>query len=56
MQRYAKIPVIGESFDAANAGIAFDLMSVNLADLPALPRLLPALQVLQFCSAEHLPG
>jgi hypothetical protein len=27
-------------------GIAFDLMSVNFADLPDLPHLLPALQVM----------
>lgn len=43
-QRYAKLPVIDPSFSAATC-IAFDLMSINLADLPALPRLLPALQV-----------
>lgn len=44
LQRYAKLPVIGDSF-AANTCVAFDLMSINLADLPALPRLLPALKV-----------
>lgn len=44
MQRYAKLPVIEPSFSAATC-VAFDLMSVNLADLPALPRLLPALQL-----------
>ena len=27
-------------------GIAFDLMSVNLADLPRLPALVPALKLL----------
>ena len=27
-------------------GIAFDLMSVNLADLPRLPRIVPALKLL----------
>lgn len=44
MQRYAKLPVIEDSFTASTC-VAFDLMAVNLADLPALPRLLPALQV-----------
>lgn len=27
-------------------GIAFDLMSVNLADVPSLPRIVPALKLL----------
>ncbi|CAN4088947.1 unnamed protein product [Withania somnifera] len=39
-QRYPKIPV----FDAAHmhkTSIAFDMMSVNLADLPMLPKVLP---------------
>lgn len=45
MQRYAKLPVIDDSFLASTC-IAFDLMTANLADLPAMPRLLPALQVL----------
>lgn len=31
-------------------GIAFDLMSVNLADLPRLPHIVPALKLL---FAEH---
>lgn len=44
-QRYAKIPIIDASFQASTC-IAFDLMSVNLADLPRLPRHLPALQLL----------
>ena len=38
------MPVIGDTFGASTC-IAFDLMSVNLADLPALPRLVPALKV-----------
>lgn len=29
-----------------NVGIAFDLMSVNLADVPSLPQLVPALKLL----------
>lgn len=44
-QRYPKIP----SFDEINlekACIAFDLMSVNLADLHLLPRILPYLKLL----------
>lgn len=44
-QRYAKLPVIDDSFQASTC-IAFDLMTANLADLPAMPRLLPALQLL----------
>ena len=44
LQRYSKMPVIGDSFGASTC-IAFDLMSINLADLPALPRLVPALKV-----------
>eukprot|EP00959_Pyramimonas_sp_CCMP1952_P062229 1300926-Pyramimonas_sp.AAC.2 len=45
VQKYPKIPVI-EEISAPRVGIAFDLMSVNFADLPALPHLLPALQVM----------
>ncbi|BDA45073.1 probable zinc phosphodiesterase ELAC protein 2 [Coccomyxa sp. Obi] len=44
-QRYPKIPVIDASF-AASTCIAFDLMSVNLQDLPTLPAVVPALQLL----------
>ncbi|KAJ0989419.1 hypothetical protein J5N97_007775 [Dioscorea zingiberensis] len=36
-QRYPKIPVFDESH-MRNTCIAFDLMSVNVADLPALPK------------------
>ncbi|WVZ72942.1 hypothetical protein U9M48_021323 [Paspalum notatum var. saurae] len=44
-QRYPKIPVIDE-VDMEKTCIAFDLMSVNLADLPVLPKVLPHLKVL----------
>ncbi|MCO5614202.1 hypothetical protein L7F22_068482 [Adiantum nelumboides] len=44
-QRYPKIPVFDESYTNKTC-IAFDMMSVNLADLPLLPRLLPALKML----------
>eukprot|EP00898_Chlorokybus_atmophyticus_P008267 jgi/Chlat1/8441/Chrsp80S07923 len=44
-QRYPKIPVIDESY-TAHTCIAFDLMSVNLADLWLLPKLLPPLKLL----------
>ncbi|RLM93406.1 uncharacterized protein C2845_PM08G00490 [Panicum miliaceum] len=45
-QRYPKIPVIDE-VDMEKTCIAFDLMSVNLADLPVLPKVLPHLKVLR---------
>ncbi|KAK9811361.1 hypothetical protein WJX72_002525 [[Myrmecia] bisecta] len=35
-QRYPKMPVINKSFNSTTA-IAFDLMTVNLGDLPLLP-------------------
>lgn len=44
-QRYPKIPVFDESYTDRTC-IAFDMMSVNLADLPVLPKLLPALKLL----------
>ncbi|KAI5073640.1 hypothetical protein GOP47_0011653 [Adiantum capillus-veneris] len=44
-QRYPKIPVFDESYTNKTC-IAFDMMSVNLADLLLLPRLLPALKTL----------
>lgn len=44
-QRYPKIPVFDETHMHKTC-IAFDLMSVNLADLPVLPRVLPYLKVL----------
>jgi hypothetical protein len=53
VQRYSKMPVIGDSFGASTC-IAFDLMSVNLADLPALPRLVPALKVSNACPSANL--
>lgn len=44
-QRYPKIPVFDESY-TSKACIAFDMMSVNLADLPLLPSLVPAFKML----------
>lgn len=44
-QRYPKIPVFDDSYTSQTC-IAFDMMSVNLADLPLLPSLLPALKAL----------
>ncbi|XP_024394982.1 tRNase Z TRZ3, mitochondrial isoform X2 [Physcomitrium patens] len=44
-QRYPKIPVFDDSYTSQTC-IAFDMMSVNLADLPLLPSLLPALKLL----------
>lgn len=44
-QRYPKIPVFDETHMHKTC-IAFDLMSVNLADLPVLPRVLPYLRML----------
>ncbi|KAK2075685.1 hypothetical protein QBZ16_001793 [Prototheca wickerhamii] len=44
-QRYPKIPVIDVNFQDFIA-IAFDLMRVNLVDLPDLPKLVPKLKIL----------
>ncbi|GER52685.1 tRNAse Z3 [Striga asiatica] len=44
-QRYPKIPVFDQSH-AHNTCIAFDLMSVNLADVHVLPRVVPHLKLL----------
>ena len=44
-QRYPKIPVFDESHMHKTC-IAFDMMSVNIADLPVLPKVLPYLKVL----------
>ncbi|PSS07413.1 Zinc phosphodiesterase ELAC protein like [Actinidia chinensis var. chinensis] len=44
-QRYPKIPVFDETHMHKTC-IAFDLMSVNLADLHILPRVLPYLKIL----------
>lgn len=44
-QRYPKVPVFNEA-DMQRTCIAFDLMTVNLADLPMLPKFLPYLKVL----------
>lgn len=44
-QRYPKVPVIDDNF-VDHVGIAFDLMTVRLTDLPRLPGLVPAVKVL----------
>lgn len=44
-QRYPKVPVIDDNF-VGHVGIAFDLMTVRLGDLPRLPKLVPALKAL----------
>ncbi|KAF2323449.1 hypothetical protein GH714_035500 [Hevea brasiliensis] len=44
-QRYPKIPVFDETH-LHKTCIAFDMMSVNMADLPVLPRVLPYLKLL----------
>jgi ribonuclease Z len=51
-QRYPKIPVIDASYSASTA-IAFDMMSVRLTDLAALPSLLPPLRSLFPAEAEE---
>ncbi|KAF3943982.1 hypothetical protein CMV_029511 [Castanea mollissima] len=44
-QRYPKIPIFGETHMHKTC-IAFDMMSVNIADLPVLPKVLPYLKLL----------
>ena len=44
-QRYPKVPVFDDCY-TERTGVAFDLMSVDFADLPVLPRLLPAVKAL----------
>ncbi|KAL6556096.1 tRNase Z trz3, mitochondrial [Orobanche gracilis] len=44
-QRYPKVPVIDESH-MHNTCIAFDLMSINMADLHVLPKVLPYFKTL----------
>lgn len=44
-QRYPKIPVLDETH-MHNTCVAFDLMSINVADLPVLPKVLPYLKLL----------
>ena len=44
-QRYPKIPVFDDAHMHKTC-IAFDLMSVNAADLPVLPKVLPYLKLL----------
>ena len=45
-QRYPKIPEFDEAGHMHKTCVAFDMMSVNLADVHALPRVLPYLKVL----------
>ena len=44
-QRYPKIPVFDETHMHKTC-IAFDMMSVNVADLPLLPKVFPYLKLL----------
>jgi len=44
-QRYPRVPNLSDATNAAT-GIAFDLMTVNLANLAALPRVMPVLAAL----------
>lgn len=44
-QRYPKIPVFDETHMHKTC-IAFDMMSINIADLPVLPKALPYLKLL----------
>ncbi|XP_075664167.1 tRNase Z TRZ3, mitochondrial isoform X2 [Castanea sativa] len=44
-QRYPKIPIFDETHMHKTC-IAFDMMSVNIADLPVLPKVLPYLKLL----------
>ncbi|CAA3003552.1 zinc phosphodiesterase ELAC 2 [Olea europaea subsp. europaea] len=45
-QRYPKIPKCDGKIQMHNMCIAFDNMSVNLADLPVLPKVVPSLELL----------
>ena len=44
-QRYPKIPVFDETHMHKTC-VAFDMMSINVADLPVLPKVLPYLKLL----------
>jgi ribonuclease Z len=44
-QRYPAVPVFDTSYNDITS-IAFDMMTVNLADLPVVPQLLPAFRLL----------
>ena len=44
-QRYPKIPVFDEKH-MKNTCIGFDMMSINLADLPQIPKVLPYIKLL----------
>ncbi|GAV03599.1 hypothetical protein RvY_13995 [Ramazzottius varieornatus] len=50
-QRYAKIPLLTSL--PTDVGIAFDNMRVRLSDLPKIPSMLPALQLM---FSEHVEG
>jgi len=52
-QRYAKVPVITENF-SSNVGIAFDNMRVRKCDLPKIPLLYDALQVMFTDDVEEM--
>lgn len=44
-QRYPKIPVLSDA-SQASTGVAFDMMTVNLAHLSEVPRVIPVLKEL----------
>ncbi|XP_024533168.1 tRNAse Z TRZ4, mitochondrial isoform X2 [Selaginella moellendorffii] len=44
-QRYSKVPVFDDSYNDRTC-VAFDLMSIDLVDLPLLPSLIPVLKLL----------
>lgn len=44
-QRYPKIPVVDETYMHKTC-IAFDMMSINIADLSVLPKVVPYLKLL----------
>ncbi|XP_044497252.1 tRNAse Z TRZ4, mitochondrial-like isoform X2 [Mangifera indica] len=53
-QRYPKIPVV-DDVGMHKTCISFDLMSINLADLPVLPKLLPYFKLLSKDEFDHVP-
>ncbi|CAL8095069.1 unnamed protein product [Orchesella dallaii] len=52
-QRYAKVPVINENF-SSNVGIAFDNMRVRKCDLPKIPFMYDALNVMFTDDVEEM--
>lgn len=42
-QRYPKVPPLNEVAEDGSAAVAFDLMSINLADVASLPSVMPKL-------------